>query len=168
MHFLLLFGLFFFFTEVSAEEFIGQWYIADKSSSLTAHTRDGDNQLHLDVQEGKVTAVRLYLPNFAHFGEVNAAFQYSSPKYGLIRTTTYKIDGEQVLLTDAFEIHSFVENLKDIATHLMFREHNLGNSFKNRKLTISYMDTSKKPKWRHAKFSTIEIDEVLQKLGVIA
>ncbi|MDO6426655.1 hypothetical protein Q4489_06495 [Thalassotalea sp. 1_MG-2023] len=168
MHFLLFLGLFFFFTTVSGEEFIGQWYVDNQHSQITAHTRDGDSQLHLDVHEGKVTAVRLYLPNFAHFGEVNAAFQYSSPKYGLIRTTTYHVDGEQVMLTDPFEIHSFVENLKDIATHLMFREHNLGNSFKDRKLTISYMDSSKKPKWRNAKFSTIEIDEVLQKLGVMA
>lgn len=153
-------------TKVSAEQFIGQWYIDSQEAQLTAHTRDGDSQLRLDAYKGKVTAIRLYLPDFAHFGDVNAAFQYSSPKYGLIRTTTYQVHGEQVILTDPFEIHSFVENLKDIATHLMFRDNTFGNSFKNRKLTIAYMDTSKHAKWRHAKFSTIEIDEVLIQLGI--
>ncbi|WP_286232956.1 hypothetical protein [Thalassotalea sediminis] len=151
---------------VMAEKFIGQWYVDNKQTYLTAHTRDGDSQLHLEARNGKVTKVKLVLPNFAHFGQEGAVFQYSSPTYGLIRTTSYLVKGEQVILTEPFEVHSFVENLLDISTHLMFNQDNLGNSFKDRKITISYLDGAKRPKWRHAKFSTIEIDEVLASLKV--
>ncbi|GHF93568.1 hypothetical protein [Thalassotalea marina] len=152
--------------QTKAETYIGQWYLSSANNQSYAQTRDGDSQLRLEVAEGKVVAVRLILDKFSKFGEHEGVLEYSSPKYGLIRTTKYRIEQGEVVLTDPFEVHSFVDNLINISTHLMFAENNFGNSFKDRKLTIAYLDQSKLPQWRRSSFSTVEIDEVLAELGV--
>lgn len=152
--------------QLKAETYIGQWYLSSSNELRYAQTRDGDSQLRLEVKSGKVVAVRLVLHQFSRFGEQDEVFQYSSPKYGLVRTTNYHIEQGEVLLTDPFEVHSFVENLINISTHFMFTDNNFGNSFKDRKISIAYLDQGKLPQWRRSSFSTVEIDEVLAELGV--
>ena len=167
MHKLLIIILLTFATSLKAEHFIGQWYLTVDAHKQVAATRDGDSQLHLEVVGGKVVAVRLVLAKFSSFGEQQSVLQYSSPVYGLIRTTKFNVENGEVLLTDPFEIHSFVENLKHIATHFMWTEDNFGNSFKDRKLTIAYIAQGRLATWQQSRFSTVEIDEVLEKLGVV-
>ncbi|XQW85622.1 hypothetical protein ACOYR1_02495 [Thalassotalea piscium] len=151
---------------VNADEFIGQWHIFQDNNFTVAQTIDGLNTLQIRVNPEKTIEIVFSLHDFLGFGTKHEVFEYRSPTYGKIRTVDYYIEQNQVTLRTPYEVNRFIENLKDIATHPMLLDSNLGSSFKDRKISISYLSTEKKNALDHAAFSTIEIDEILQSLGI--
>lgn len=149
-----------------AENFIGQWHIFKDQKHTIGQTIDGLNKLQIKVSADQQVTIIFFLNNFAGFGTENEVFEYGSPTYGNIRTVDYYLKQNQIILRSPYEVNRFIENLKDIATHPMLLESNLGTSFKDRKISLSYLSQAQQNTLSNAAFSTIEIDEVLQALGV--
>ncbi|GHE91578.1 hypothetical protein [Thalassotalea profundi] len=149
-----------------ADKFIGQWHIIKNNKLTTAQTIDGLNKLQITVNTQQDVSIILTLHNFSGFGTKHEVFEYQSPTYGNVRTVDYYIKEDQITLSTPYEVNRFIENLKDIATHALILDDTLGSSFKERKINISYLSTEKKHILNRAAFSTIEIDEVLQSLGL--
>ncbi len=156
----------FFNVKTYADEFIGQWHLFSINEHLIAQTIDGHNILRIEVSEKQEVSVVFILNDFVSFANQEHIFEYSSPTYGRIRTDNYLVEQQRVLIKNHYEVNRFIENLKDISSHIMFSQENFGNSFKDRKITITYLDTSAVPTFKRTAFSTVEIDQVLEKLGL--
>lgn len=162
----LVFSSMFFSTTNYADEFVGQWHLYSANNQLVAQTIDGNNTLRIKVDKNQTVTIVFILNGFANFANRDNIFEYSSPTYGLIRTENFVVDQHKILIENHYEVNRFIENLKDISSHLMFKQHNMGNSFKDRKISITYLNKNIKPTIKRTAFSTIEIDEVLEKLGI--
>ena len=162
----LIFSTFFFSTTTYADEFIGQWHLFTNNNQLVAQTIDGHNALRIEVAKNQDITIVFILNDFAHFANQEHVFEYSSPTYGLIRTEHFVVEQHKVVIKNHYEVNRFIENLKDISSHVMFKQNNMGTSFKDRKISITYLNKNIRPTIKRTAFSTIEIDEVLEKLGL--
>lgn len=149
-----------------ADNFIGQWHIFKNQNDTIGQTIDGLNKLQIKVNADQQVTIIFFLNNFVGFGTENEVFEYRSPTYGNIRTVDYYLEQNQIILRRPYEVNRFIENLKDIATHPMLLDSNLGTSFKDRKINLSYLSKAQQNTLSSAAFSTIEIDEVLQALDI--
>ena len=150
-----------------AKHFVGQWHIYFENEQVIAQTIDGHHKLQLIRDNNNQVNVILSLHNFKGFGTKHEVMEYHSPTYGLIRTVDYYHDDNNIRLSTPYETQRFIENLKDIATHPLLLDENLAAYFNERKLTISFLDDDHTMTLTQAKFSTIEIDEVLQKMELL-
>ncbi|WP_448563461.1 hypothetical protein [Thalassotalea ganghwensis] len=147
-----------------AEHFVGQWHVFVHQKQVIAQTVDGHHKLQLIKDHNADVKVVLSLHNFQGFGTKHEVLEYHSPTYGLIRTVDYHHNDQQISLLSSYETKRFIANLKDIASHPLLLDENLAEYFNERKLTISFVDHKNSISLTQAKFSTIEIDEVLQKM----
>jgi hypothetical protein len=146
----------------NAEQYIGQWHLFTEDNMQVAQTLDGKHGLRIEFKQDNVTTIKITLNNFAGFGTENNWFEYSSPTYGRIRNADFAVIHQQVVISNPYEVHRLIENLKDIASHPIFMEDNLGNSFNERKFRVSFLASIDEKHLTTAAFSTIEIDEVLE------
>ncbi|WP_448546591.1 hypothetical protein [Thalassotalea fusca] len=149
-----------------AESFVGQWHIYQEGNKAIAQTIDGFDKLKIEVTDNMQTRIVLSLHEFGSFGTTDNVLEYASPIYGRIRTGNYLIKNQQIIIEDVYEVQRFIQNLRDISSHLIMAAENMGYSFTERKISIAYVNNHIPPILKRSQFSTIEIDEVLELLGI--
>ena len=149
-----------------AESFVGQWHVFHEDNKAIAQTIDGFDKLRIEVTDNDQTRIVLSLHGFASFGTTENVLEYASPIYGRIRTGNYVIQGQQVIIEDVYEVQRFIQNLRDISSHLIMAAENIGYSFTERKVSIAYVNNHTPPLLKRSQFSTVEIDEVLELIGI--
>jgi len=149
-----------------ADSFIGQWHLFEKENVAIAQTIDGLDKLRIEVRPDNQVVVIFNLQNFNSFGTTDNVLEYASPNYGRIRTGNYQHQENVIILSDIYEVKRFIQTLCDISTHVMLAAENMGYSFTERKISIAYLDNEQPPTLKRSQFSTVEIDEVLEVLGL--
>ena len=149
-----------------ANTFIGQWHVFDEGENTVAQTIDGYDKLRIEVSAKQQVRIVLVLQDFASFSTTDNILEYASPIYGRIRTGNYHLRDHAIIIDDTYEVNRFIQNLCDISTHVMLAAENMGYSFTERKVAIAYVDNNDQPQLKRSQFSTVEIDEVLEQLGI--